>query len=166
MDLIKILIEKAVVYIQDIDWKDIQKCHFPNNTTIQLRTYISNILKNRLHHTDQGVKKQPIHEMLSSISDRILNFNKSINKESSFVMKQNEITSFYEDLIHSLTNPFNERTSTPKMAVGRNNVSGNTNPNEKRKANDNSGGKNREKRRKTKHALFTEKSGTPNETFG
>ena len=161
-DLLRMLVEKKTVYIQDVDWKELQKCHFPNNTTIQLRTFISNIIKKRMQRMESGEKKVPIHTMLGSALERFSNLNKSNNADSSIIQRQNEITNCYEDLKNDLNHPSIGRTSTPKRDDTKPKFNQNNNPSKKRKANESLITK---KKRKTKHTLFTEKSGNPSQTL-
>ena len=160
-DLMKIIIEKKVVFIQDIDWKNIQKVHFPNNSTIQLRTFISNTLKKGLERMAQDEKKVPIYKMLHPVFERYINFKTSAKPNDSFILKQNEITTFYENLIHTLLYSSKEKTATPKAEASEGKVTENNNTGAKRKINQTEVVSNSKKAKRSKRSLYTEKSAGP-----
>ena len=148
--------------IQDIDWKEIQKTHFPNNTNIQLRTFISNVIKKRLLRQDLTEPNGPIYEILAPVLDRYRFSNRAQNLNSSFVQKRTEIVNFYEDLKQNSFNSVAKNTSTPNKPKASGIPVQKEPTNKKRKA---QGSADSKKKRKTKHTLFTDKPGTSNLTL-
>ena len=161
-ELLDIIVKQKVIYIQDINWKEIQKTHFPNNTNIQLRTFISNVIKKRLLRQDLTEPNGPIYEILAPALDRYRFSNRAQNLNSSFVQKKTEIINFYEDLKQNSFNSVAKSTSTPHKSKAPDIQVQNEPINEKRKAQGSAGSK---KKRKTKHTLFTDKPGTSNLTL-
>ena len=161
-ELIDIIVKQRVIYIQDIDWKEIQKTHFPNNTNIQLRTFISNVIKKRLLRQDLTEPNGPIYEILAPVLDRYRFSNRAQNLDSSFVQKRTEIINLYEDLKQNSFNSVAKNSSTPNKPKASVIPVQNEPINEKRKAQGSTGSK---KKRKTKHTLFTDKPGTSNLTL-
>ena len=162
-DVLKLLVEQNVVYIQDIDWKKIQENHFPNNTTIQLRTFISNQVQKRLKHIEElGETKPPIYDILNTVLERFLNFKFSTKPDSAVLLRQKEIINSYEDIKDSLIHHSIHKSCPEKRAVTSDKIIQNNNGNKRRTSSDTSIVKKRKIRR---HTLFSEKSRDLNETF-
>ena len=154
-NLLKLLVEKKIAFIQDIDWKELQKTHFPNNTTIQLRTFVSNQVNKRLKHVEQqGEGKPRIHDILKTVLERFASYKFLPKSDSPLLCKQKEIIDCYEDFKDSLSHSSKENISLGKRPAPIDEIIQNNNFNE------------REtpvvipvkKRKKTKHKLFSEKS--------
>ena len=162
IDLMQILIDKKVAFVQDIDWKTIQAQRFPNNSTIQLRTFIANTLKKRIERMAKNEKKVPIYEILRPVLDRYITYKpKGAKPESSFVLKQNEINSVYEDLVHSLLYPTAKKSPVPKTEPSTDKTNENNNATGKRKAPPDDAHSHPKKGKKSKHSLYTEKINGP-----
>ena len=148
-DLLQRLLEKKINYMQDIDWKELQKNYFPNQSNLQLRTFVSNQVHKRLRSIgESGEQKPPVYNILNAVYQRLLDLKSRTRPSSCAKGKEKEIINCYENFKESLS-VYSNREVIPRQNDGIcENAVKNDNSSQKRKGSDVLSGS---KRRKKSH---------------